>query len=62
MPAGDDIAGKTYTGLSGGLSYDEEACWPGEGVKPGTVWDDVPVNWVCPGCDARKEDFELVEI
>jgi rubredoxin len=33
-----------------------------KGLKPGTRWDDVPVNWVCPECDARKEDFELVEI
>lgn len=24
--------------------------------------EDVPPNWACPECGARKEDFELVEI
>jgi rubredoxin len=23
---------------------------------------DVPINWTCPECGARKEDFEMVEI
>ena len=35
---------------------------PEEGLPAGTRWEDVPVNWVCPECGARKEDFELVEI
>ena len=25
-------------------------------------WADVPMNWTCPECGARKEDFEMVEI
>ena len=53
---------KTYMCLICGFIYDEEAGWPDEGLAPGTRWEDVPVNWVCPECDARKEDFELVEI
>ncbi len=24
--------------------------------------DDIPMNWVCPDCGARKEDFEMVEV
>ncbi len=31
-------------------------------LHPGTRWEDVPPNWVCPECGARKEDFELMEI
>lgn len=53
---------KTYMCLICGFIYDEEAGLPDEGIEPGTRWDDVPVNWICPECDARKDDFELVEI
>lgn len=27
------------------------------GVEPGTAWEDVPADWVCPTCGAEKEDF-----
>jgi rubredoxin len=53
---------KTYMCLICGFIYDEEAGLPDEGIAPGTRWEDVPVNWVCPECGARKEDFDLVEI
>lgn len=56
------VAFKTYMCLICGWVYDEEAGLPEEGIPPGTRWDDVPPNWVCPECGARKEDFELVEI
>ena len=29
---------------------------------PGTPWADVPMNWTCPECGARKEDFEMVQL
>ncbi|MGI9297700.1 MAG: rubredoxin, partial [Gammaproteobacteria bacterium] len=29
---------------------------------PGVRWADVPVNWTCPECGARKEDFEMMEV
>ena len=45
-----------------GFIYDESAGLPEEGIPAGTKWDDVPVNWVCPECGARKEDFELIEV
>jgi rubredoxin len=45
-----------------GFIYDEAAGLPEEGILPGTRWEDVPPNWACPECGARKEDFELVEI
>ena len=34
---------------------------PDTGIAPGTKWEDVPPNWTCPDCGARKEDYELVE-
>lgn len=45
-----------------GFIYDEAAGLPDEGIAPGTRWEDVPPNWTCPECHARKEDFEMVEI
>lgn len=45
-----------------GFIYDEAQGVPEEGIAPGTKWEDVPPNWTCPECGARKEDFEMVEI
>jgi rubredoxin len=53
---------RTWMWLIGGWSYDEAAGYPEDGIAPGTRWEDVPPNWVCPECGARKEDFELIEI
>jgi rubredoxin len=45
-----------------GFVYYEADGLPAEGIRPGTRWQDVPSNWVCPECGARKEDFEMVEV
>ena len=42
--------------------HNEEAGSPDEGIAPGTKWEDVPINWTCPECGARKDDFEMVQI
>lgn len=44
-----------------GWVYDEDKGWPEDGIKPGTRWEDVPADWLCPDCGVGKEDFELVE-
>lgn len=31
---------------------------PQSGVAPGTAFEDLPNDWVCPICGAMKEDFE----
>ena len=28
------------------------------GIEPGTDFEDLPNDWVCPLCGASKEDFE----
>ena len=53
---------KTYMCLICGWLYDEASGSPEDGIPPGTRWEDVPINWTCPECSARKEDFEMVEI
>ncbi|MCB1847642.1 MAG: FAD-dependent oxidoreductase [Halieaceae bacterium] len=44
-----------------GLIYDEAKGWPDDGIAPGTKWEDVPEDWLCPDCGVGKEDFELLE-
>jgi rubredoxin len=53
---------RTWMCLICGFIYDEAAGLPDEGIPAGTRWEDVPMNWTCPECGARKEDFEMVEI
>jgi rubredoxin len=53
---------RTWMCLICGWIYDEATGRPEDGIAPGTRWEDVPVNWTCPECGARKEDFEMVEI
>lgn len=45
-----------------GFIYDEAAGLPEEGLPAGTRWADIPPNWTCPECGARKEDFEMAKI
>ncbi len=53
---------QTWMCLICGWVYDEAAGSPEEGIAPGTRWIDLPINWTCPECGARKDDFELTEI
>ena len=41
-----------------GYVYDPEAGDPDNGIKPGTKFEELPDNWVCPLCGASKSDFE----
>lgn len=45
-----------------GLIYDEAEGMPGEGIPPGTRWEDVPADWLCPECGMTKADFDMVEL
>ena len=53
---------KKYMCLICGYIYDEAVGAPDEGSPAGTRWDDVPPNWTCPECGARKDDFEMIEL
>ena len=41
-----------------GYIYDEETGDPEHGVAPGTRWEDVPEDYVCPLCMVGKELFK----
>lgn len=53
---------KRYMCLLCGFIYDEARGWPDDGIAPGTRWEDVPADWLCPDCRAMKEDFEMIEV
>jgi rubredoxin len=63
MAASEEVSVyRTYMCLICGLIYEEEKGSPEHGIDPGTRWEDVPMNWTCPECGARKDEFEMVEI
>lgn len=44
-----------------GHIYDPIEGDPDEGIAPGTPFEDLPEDWVCPICGASKEDFMPME-
>ena len=44
-----------------GYIYDPAKGDPDGGIEPGTAFENIPDDWVCPVCGAGKEDFEKVE-
>ena len=45
-----------------GIIYDEAQGWPDEGIAAGTLWEEVPEDWLCPDCGVGKSDFEMIEV
>jgi len=39
-------------------AYDPAEGDPGNGVAPGTRFEDLPDDWCCPLCGADKSNFE----
>ncbi|HHW41376.1 MAG TPA: High molecular weight rubredoxin [Syntrophomonadaceae bacterium] len=44
-----------------GYVYDPAEGDPENGVAPGTAFEDLPEDWVCPVCGAGKDEFEKVD-
>ena len=44
-----------------GWEYDEKLGYPEEGIAPGTQWENVPEDFLCPLCGVGKEQFSPVE-
>ncbi|MFW6035811.1 MAG: rubredoxin [Halanaerobiales bacterium] len=38
--------------------YDPETGDPDNDIEPGTSFDDLPEDWVCPECGVGKDMFE----
>lgn len=41
-----------------GYVYDPEVGDPDSGIAPGTSFEDIPEDWVCPLCGVDKGMFE----
>jgi hydroxylamine reductase len=52
---------KNYKCLMCGYVYDPDVGDPDNGVDPGTAFEDLPEDWVCPDCGVGKDEFEQVE-
>ncbi len=44
-----------------GYIYDPAKGDPDNGVNPGTPWEELPEDWVCPDCGAPKSEFEKID-
>ena len=51
---------KSWECMSCGYSYDPTVGDPDAGIAPGTAFEDLPDDWVCPQCGVGKDMFEKV--
>ncbi len=42
-----------------GYAYDQEVGDEDNDIQPGTSFEDLPADWVCPVCGVGKEEFEI---
>ena len=40
-----------------GWIYNEDDGYPDEDIEPGTKFEDLPDDFLCPVCGATKDDF-----
>jgi rubredoxin len=52
---------KKYRCMVCGWVYDPEVGDPENGVEPGTPFEELPYDWVCPECFVGKDEFEPIE-
>jgi rubredoxin len=52
---------KKYICETCGYVYDPEVGDPDSGIAPGTAFEDIPEDWVCPVCGVGKDDFSVEE-
>lgn len=41
--------------------YDPEQGDPENGIAPGTSFENLPDDWVCPLCGVGKDDFQKID-
>ena len=44
-----------------GYVYDPAEGDPDNGIEPGTPFEALPDDWICPDCGAGKDMFEKVD-
>ncbi len=49
-----------YECIACGYIYDPELGDPTQDIAPGTSFEDLPEDWVCPDCGVGKDQFEKI--
>ncbi|MBI4827504.1 MAG: rubredoxin [Nitrospinae bacterium] len=44
-----------------GYIYDPDVGDPEADIPPGTSFEDLPDDWVCPECGVGKDQFTMIE-
>ena len=58
---GEEVAKMTkYKCTVCGYVYEPDKGDPDSGIKPGTPFDQIPDDWVCPVCGVGKDQFERI--
>jgi len=57
----EDFTMQKYICIVCGYVYDPEIGDEDNGVAPGTSFENVPEDWVCPLCGVGKDQFEVTE-
>ena len=52
---------KKYRCISCDYIYDPAIGDPNNAIEPGTAFEDIDEDWVCPECGAGKDEFEVVD-
>jgi rubredoxin len=52
---------KRYQCAVCGFVYDPAVGLPDEGIAPGTAFEDLPDDWICPECGMSKAEFFELE-
>ena len=53
-----DTTSKKYICVPCSWMYDPSIGDPEHGIEPGTAFEDIPEDWVCPICGLGKDAFQ----
>jgi rubredoxin len=51
---------KKYLCATCGHIYDPAEGDPDNGIPPGTSFESLPADWICPDCGATKDMFDVL--
>ena len=54
----ETVTSQLWICTSCGFIYDPAEGDPDGGIPAGTAFEEIPDDWFCPVCGARKKDFE----
>lgn len=57
----EEMAMQKYECLACSYIYDPEKGDETQDIEPGTAFEDLPDDWVCPDCGVGKDMFEPVD-